>query len=251
MKRILLIGLVFAANPFSPMCHGEGYIVFNTYVGTVYQPISYAAPLPTGATNGQTVGAGFQAELDHGLGSGLPFSQLSAVPGSADSSGHRTTGIRDGRGSHNSGLHKRRSGDLRGGGVQRTDLDRYSKPLPLRSDTGVFRAVVGRTWTESAVSTDPGSPDYFTTNLPPIVVTTSLQDAPPPSPPRLSVLSANSQSITFQLKGTAHLRYVVQSSTNLVNWSSISTNILPTETVVFTNSVTGSSRRFWRALWVP
>ncbi|MGZ5544115.1 MAG: hypothetical protein ACXWIU_05535, partial [Limisphaerales bacterium] len=59
---------------------------------------------------------------------------------------------------------------------------------------------------------------------------------------------------TFQttLIGTAGLTHVVQSSTDLVNWTSVATNTLPTGSFLFTTPVsTTGVKQFYRAIRTP
>jgi hypothetical protein len=56
----------------------------------------------------------------------------------------------------------------------------------------------------------------------------------------------------FQLQGQAGVPYIIQNSTDLMNWTSISTNTPPTGSMSITNSVDPSTpAQFWRAVWLP
>jgi hypothetical protein len=56
----------------------------------------------------------------------------------------------------------------------------------------------------------------------------------------------------FQLQGQAGVPYVIQRSTDLVTWASISTNTPLASTINITNSVDPSfPTQFWRAIWLP
>jgi alpha-N-arabinofuranosidase len=56
----------------------------------------------------------------------------------------------------------------------------------------------------------------------------------------------------FQLQGQAGVPYVIQSSTNLSVWTSISTNVSPGGAPWLTNPVSsGGPVEFWRAVWQP
>jgi hypothetical protein len=58
--------------------------------------------------------------------------------------------------------------------------------------------------------------------------------------------------IVLQIQGQAGVPYVLQSSTNNVNWTPVSTNWLTGTTLNVTNSLTpGTDLRFWRAIWQP
>jgi hypothetical protein len=70
--------------------------------------------------------------------------------------------------------------------------------------------------------------------------------------PSLGVVSAKpgSGSFVLQLSGLSGQSYWLETSTNLVNWLTISTNALTYSSVNITNTVNaGSSRQFWRAYW--
>jgi hypothetical protein len=56
----------------------------------------------------------------------------------------------------------------------------------------------------------------------------------------------------FQLQGQAGVPYIIQRSTDLVTWASISTNTPLASTINLTNSVDPSfPTQFWRAIWLP
>jgi len=56
----------------------------------------------------------------------------------------------------------------------------------------------------------------------------------------------------FQLQGQTGVPYIIQNSTDLITWTSVSTNTLPTGTISVTNSVDPSVPvQFWRAIWLP
>lgn len=74
-----------------------------------------------------------------------------------------------------------------------------------------------------------------------------------PSAPRLAVaVLAQPGQVILQLQGQASVRYVVQSSTNLTTWNSVSTNTLVGISLFLTNPPpAGRSLVFWRAVWQP
>ena len=73
-----------------------------------------------------------------------------------------------------------------------------------------------------------------------------------PAAPELQVLSGSASQFVFQLQGDPNVSYVVQTSSNLMTWVSVATNLLPGGTLNITNPVSpGASRQFWRALWQP
>ena len=60
-------------------------------------------------------------------------------------------------------------------------------------------------------------------------------------------LSGGKSNITFQLSGPAGSDYVLQVSTNLLNWSPVNTSTIPVSgSINLTNPITGTSRRFYR-----
>jgi hypothetical protein len=70
--------------------------------------------------------------------------------------------------------------------------------------------------------------------------------------PSLAVVSAKpgSGSFVLQLSGFSGQSYWIETSTNLVNWTTISTNVLTYSSVNITNTVNGSSsHQYWRAYW--
>ena len=76
-----------------------------------------------------------------------------------------------------------------------------------------------------------------------------------PAAPRLAVLPPiihPGDQFVVQLQGQPQVRYLIQSSTNLSAWTTVSTNTLVTSTLNLTNPVpAGTATRFWRALWQP
>lgn len=74
----------------------------------------------------------------------------------------------------------------------------------------------------------------------------------PPMVPQLQILPAASGQFAFQLQGSTNVAYVVQTSSNLLSWVSVSTNTLPAGAVNFTNAIApGVAQQFWRALSQP
>jgi hypothetical protein len=75
-----------------------------------------------------------------------------------------------------------------------------------------------------------------------------------PAPANLTATlnPANATQIVLQLQGQSGVPYVLQSSTNLSAWTSVSTNTLVGPSLSITNSVNASiSWQFWRAVWQP
>jgi len=125
---------------------------------------------------------------------------------------------------------------------------------------------------DNAAQTGIGSPDIAQTN--PIVATTFISGghatvgfsnnfAPlsmtlitfAPAAPSLAILPPSPQpggQILLQLTGQPGVSYVLQNSTNLTSWTSVTTNAQTGASLTFTNPVpAGSARQFWRALWEP
>ncbi|HYG21975.1 MAG TPA: PEP-CTERM sorting domain-containing protein [Verrucomicrobiae bacterium] len=91
MKKAL-VGSILGLAMTVATSYGQGKVFFNTYVGTVYSPVTYANPVGNGATHGGTVGAGFFAELYYGIGSGLGFNDLTKVADSKTAVGTQVAG---------------------------------------------------------------------------------------------------------------------------------------------------------------
>jgi hypothetical protein len=72
----------------------------------------------------------------------------------------------------------------------------------------------------------------------------------PPAAPKLAVLPSAAGQFTLQVQGQPKVRYVLQSSTDLANWSPSATNTL-TGTTWNANTNLGSPVKFWRAVWLP
>ncbi len=115
---------------------------------------------------------------------------------------------------------------------------------------------------DAAAQTGVGSPDLAQTNFtaagtnflwtfPPLLMTLFTLA---PAAPRLTVATPAPQAgepLLVQLQGQPGATYVVQISTNLSAWTSVSTNALGTNhTVILTNPVPArSGHTFWRAFW--
>ncbi|SPE60035.1 exported hypothetical protein [Verrucomicrobia bacterium] len=60
-------------------------------------------------------------------------------------------------------------------------------------------------------------------------------------------VTANKANFTFQLSGPVGSNYVLQASTNLLNWSSVSTSTIPVSgSITLSNATRGYNRRFYR-----
>ncbi len=86
----------------------------------------------------------------------------------------------------------------------------------------------------------------FTASFPPHSVTLLTI---PPAQPQLTVLSGNGQTI-LQVQGQPKVRYVLQNSSDLFNWTPAATNTLSGSTWNVTNNSV-SPMKFWRAVWLP
>ncbi|HTB85098.1 MAG TPA: hypothetical protein VK742_15695 [Candidatus Sulfotelmatobacter sp.] len=115
---------------------------------------------------------------------------------------------------------------------------------------------------DDAAETGIGSPDVARTNFigaatnfsysfPPYSATVLLLA---PAPAKLSALplAKNAAQFVFQVQGQGGVPYVVQYSTNLVNWISASTNTASGGLLNITNAVAPAQpRQFWRVVWEP
>ncbi len=119
----------------------------------------------------------------------------------------------------------------------------YGMPQDNAAQTGIGSSDVAQT----ALS---GAGTNFNYSFPPYSATVfSLW----PAPASLKVASsANAAQVVFQLQGQAGVPYVIQRSTNLVSWTSVSTNTPVGSSVNITNPVAASvPKQFWRAVWQP
>ena len=71
----------------------------------------------------------------------------------------------------------------------------------------------------------------------------------PTAPPQLQI--AKGAQTNLWINGTAGLKYVLQWSTNLTQWTPFATNQLATNSLAMPVSVTSPARRFFRAVWQP
>jgi hypothetical protein len=73
-----------------------------------------------------------------------------------------------------------------------------------------------------------------------------------PAAPYLEVLSGSREEFAFQIQGDEAVPYVIQTSTNLTTWTSVSTNTLPGGVLNVTNPIAPDQLEgYWRALWQP
>ena len=115
---------------------------------------------------------------------------------------------------------------------------------------------------DNAAETGIGSPDVAQTNFsgagtnfsyafPPYSATV-LALSPAPAKLLAIPIPPGASQFVFQLQGQAGVPYVIQRSTNLITWTSISTNTLLASTMNITNSLAPSfPMQFWRAIWQP
>ena len=115
---------------------------------------------------------------------------------------------------------------------------------------------------DNAAESGIGSPDVAQTNLsgvgtnfnyafPPYSATV-LALAPAPAKLLAIAVPPPENQFVFQLQGQGGVPYVVQRSTNLITWTTLSTNTSVTGIINLTNTVTPSSpKQFWRAIWQP
>jgi hypothetical protein len=116
---------------------------------------------------------------------------------------------------------------------------------------------------DTAAQTGIGSPDVAEASLsgvstsfdyafPPYSATV-LSLYPAPATLKATLDSGNPARVILQLQGQGGVPYVIQSSSNLNTWASVSTNSLAgASTVNITNAVAPSvTRQFWRAVWQP
>ncbi len=100
-----------------------------------------------------------------------------------------------------------------------------------------------------AVSNYPSAGSLFTNSFPALSLTLFTFS---PSSPSLKMLPAASSQFAFQLEGQSGISYVIQSSSNLVTWTSVSTNLMAGTSMNFTNTIpAGAGSKFWRAVWQP
>jgi len=73
-----------------------------------------------------------------------------------------------------------------------------------------------------------------------------------PTPPSLRIAAPDVGGRTMLwLDGVAGVQYVIQSSSDLVNWTSFGTNTLVTNSVAIPISAQNPAQRFFRAVWQP
>jgi hypothetical protein len=89
----------------------------------------------------------------------------------------------------------------------------------------------------------------FTYSFPPLSLTLFTFE---PGPSALSVLEVLPGQVELHIQGLPGTPYVIQSSTNLMAWNSVSTNTLVGNTLnVYIPVSAGSPHQFYRAVWEP
>jgi hypothetical protein len=114
---------------------------------------------------------------------------------------------------------------------------------------------------DDAAEYGAGSPDIAQSAL--LISSTNFNYSFPPYsatvmvlPPQAHLLPISlnpaASQFVFQIQGQADVSYVLQRSTNLIVWTSVSTNTLPGGTLNMTNTVVPSlPQQYWRAIWQP
>jgi hypothetical protein len=75
--------------------------------------------------------------------------------------------------------------------------------------------------------------------------------APAPASPQLLSPAFSNGLFTFSVSGVAGPDYLVQASTNLVDWENVFTNFSPAPPFLWTDGETNFDRRFYRVRIVP
>jgi len=89
----------------------------------------------------------------------------------------------------------------------------------------------------------------FTNSFPPYSLTLFTFA---PAAAQLSMAMPQAGQLVMQLEGQPETPYIVETSSNLMTWVSISTNTLAGGAVNLTNSIVpGTAQQFWRVVWVP
>jgi hypothetical protein len=114
---------------------------------------------------------------------------------------------------------------------------------------------------DNAAQTGIGSPDVAQTNFVGAATNFTYNFAPysatvfsfAPSPPSLVAFSApQSNQLVLEIQGQPGIPYVVQTTTNLAQWTSVATNAPGAATLYLTNTIVpGAGSQFWRAVWQP
>jgi len=121
---------------------------------------------------------------------------------------------------------------VRSFGLAQDEATRTNSLLPGAQDIGTTS--IGVTGTNLTIAIPPWTATLLTI---------------PPAPPQLTFTSGNGQTI-LEVQGQPKVRYVVQSSADLANWTPFATNTLSDMTWNVTNN-SPIPIKFWRAVWLP
>jgi hypothetical protein len=112
---------------------------------------------------------------------------------------------------------------------------------------------------DNASQTGAGSPDIAQTNFPSAGTNFTFTFPPysatvfnfaPVAPSLVALSNAPAGQAVLQIQGQAGTPYVLQTSTDLINWTAVATNSSGTGSVNTTNTVSpGVTSQFWRAVW--
>src|ERR1700743_2704599 len=73
-----------------------------------------------------------------------------------------------------------------------------------------------------------------------------------PAAPQLAAFTSPQGQFVLQLQGQPGVPYIIQTSSNLSNWVSISTNLMSGNLLNLTNNISpGTPQQFLRAVWQP
>ena len=123
-------------------------------------------------------------------------------------------------------------------------IQSYGIPQDQAAETGA-----GASLQDIATTNFPAAGTNFSCSFPPLSLTL-LTFAPGPSV--LSVLGVPPGQVELLLRGQPGTPYVIQSSPDLMAWTSVSTNTLVGSTLSVTIPVSpGSPHQFYRAVWQP
>ena len=100
-----------------------------------------------------------------------------------------------------------------------------------------------------ATNSFAGAGATFNYSFPPYSMTL-LTLAPAPPVLNVSAQEPPGSPIILELQGEPGARYVIQTTTDLQTWTSVSTNTLVGNSLALTNTVV-TGPRYWRALWQP
>jgi alpha-L-arabinofuranosidase len=120
----------------------------------------------------------------------------------------------------------------------------YGMPQDNAAETGIGSTDIAQT--NFSV---PGT--NFTCDFPPYSASVMAFSPAAPTLTPLTIATVSDQFV-IQLQGQAGVPYVIERSTNLTNWTPISTNTLLTNTLNATNPLTPyPTQQFWRTMWQP